>query len=60
MKFFLAMAILALSGCIALPLPPGGPDSGKLGRLELKLVYTPNINGTISYFLARQQKLTPK
>jgi hypothetical protein len=52
----LAIAMLALlTGCVSVPIPPGGDNSGKLGRLELKLVFIPNISGAIDYLWSQQQ-----
>jgi hypothetical protein len=58
LKFCILIAFL-LSGCVSIPIPPGGENSGKLGRLELKLVFTPNVSGAIDYFWSKQQQ-TPK
>ena len=61
---FIALAILIafaiaiatfLTGCVSFPIPPVGDDAGKLGRLELKLVYIPNVSGTINYLWDKQQ-----
>jgi len=51
---FMVVATM-LSSCVSLPIPPAGNDIGKLGKLELKLVFTPNISGAIDYFLKKQQ-----
>ncbi len=52
----LALALLALlTGCVSVPIPPGGENAGKLGRLELKLVFTPNVSGAIDYLWSKQQ-----
>jgi hypothetical protein len=52
----LALAMLALlTGCASVPIPPIGENSGKLGRLELKLVFIPNVSGSIDYLWSKQQ-----
>jgi hypothetical protein len=48
-------AITLLTGCVSVPIPPGGENAGKLGRLELKLVFTPNVSGAIDYLWSKQQ-----
>jgi hypothetical protein len=55
---FVILAIITalfLSSCVSIPIPPAGENSGKLGRLELKLVFTPNISGAIDYLWSKQQ-----
>jgi hypothetical protein len=54
-KWFLPIFFL-LCSCVSIPIPPGGENSGKLGRLELKLVFTPNVSGAIDYFWSKQQQ----
>jgi hypothetical protein len=52
----LAVAMLALlTGCASVPIPPVGENAGKFGRLELKLVFTPNVSGAIDYLWSKQQ-----
>jgi len=51
---FVAIAVF-LSGCVSVPIPPVGKDAGQLGKIELKLIYTPNVSGTIDYFWSKQQ-----
>jgi hypothetical protein len=52
----LAVWILTmLTGCVSVPIPPAGEDSGKIGRLELKLVFIPNVSGAIDYLWSKQQ-----
>jgi hypothetical protein len=46
---------LFLTSCVSIPVPPAGENSGKLGRLELKLVFTPNVSGAIDYLWSKQQ-----
>jgi hypothetical protein len=48
------IAALFLSSCVSIPIPPAGEDSGKLGRLEMKLVFVPNVSGTIDYLWKKQ------
>jgi len=48
-------ALTLLAGCVSIPIPPGGEDSGKLGRLELKLSFKPNVSGAIDYLWSKQQ-----
>ena len=38
---------------MTVPVPPFGPDLGKLGRLELRVVYVPNLFGTMEYLSAK-------
>jgi hypothetical protein len=52
----LAIAALLLSGCVSFPIPPYGPDLGKLGSLQLKMIYVPNVAGTITYLFSKQQQ----
>jgi hypothetical protein len=55
---FVILAIIAaitLSSCASIPIPPIGENSGKLGRLELKLAFTPNVSGAIDYLWSKQQ-----
>lgn len=47
--------IVSLTGCVSIPIPPGGDNPGQLGRLELKLVFTPNVSGAIDYLWSKQQ-----
>lgn len=47
--------LMLLNGCVSIPIPPGGEDSGKLGRLELKLSFKPNVSGAIDYLWSKQQ-----
>ncbi len=51
----ITIAALLLSGCVSFPIPPYGPDLGKLGRLQVKMIYVPNIAGTIDYLFSKQQ-----
>ena len=52
----LALALLALTtGCVSVPIPLGGEDSGKLGRIELTLSFKPNVSGAIDYLWSKQQ-----
>jgi hypothetical protein len=52
----LALALLALTtGCASFPIPPVGENAGKFGRLELKLVFVPNVSGSIDYLWSKQQ-----
>jgi hypothetical protein len=52
----LALALLALTtGCASVPIPPVGENAGKLGKLELKLVFVPNVSGSIDYLWSKQQ-----
>jgi hypothetical protein len=51
---FAAFAAVMLSSCVSIPIPPAGEDSGKLGRLEMKLVFVPNVSGTIDYLWKKQ------
>jgi hypothetical protein len=51
----LTIVALLLSGCVSFPIPPCGPDLGKLGRLQLKVAYVPNVAGTLNYLFAKQQ-----
>jgi hypothetical protein len=50
-----AIIALMLSSCVSIPVPPAGENSGKLGRLELKLVFVPNVSGAIDYLWTQQQ-----
>lgn len=52
---FLIFVALALTSCVSVPIPPAGENVGKLGRLELKLVFTPNVSGAIDYLWIKQQ-----
>jgi hypothetical protein len=52
---FLAISALLLSGCVSFPIPPYGPDLGKLGSLQLKMIYVPNVAGTLNYIFSKQQ-----
>jgi hypothetical protein len=40
------LAVILLSSCVNIPIPPIGKDQGKLGSLQLKLAvsYIPRIN----------------
>jgi hypothetical protein len=55
----LAIVVLMVSGCVSFPIPPYGPDLGKLGSLQLKMIYVPNVAGTISYIFSKQQQPQP-
>lgn len=58
LAIIIALALWAtslLTGCVSIPIPPGGQNPGQLGRLELKLVFTPNISGAIDYLWSQQQ-----
>jgi hypothetical protein len=46
---------MLLSSCVSIPIPPAGENSGKLGRLEMKLVFIPNVSGAIDYLWSKQQ-----
>jgi len=55
---FVILAIITaitLSSCASIPIPPIGENSGKLGRLQLKFVFMPNVSGTIDYLWSKQQ-----
>lgn len=54
LAIFAAFMAIMLSSCVSIPIPPAGTDSGKLGRLELKLVFVPNVSGAIDYFWNKQ------
>jgi hypothetical protein len=48
------LAIIAaglLSGCVTIPIPPGGDKAGQLGRIVIR--YEPNYLGTMSYLMNR-------
>jgi len=51
---FAAFIAIMLSSCVSFPIPPAGENVGKIGRLELKLVFTPNVSGAIDYFWNKQ------
>jgi hypothetical protein len=52
----IALAMTAmLASCVSVPIPPAGNDIGKLGKLELKIVFTPNVSGAIDYLWSKQQ-----
>jgi hypothetical protein len=58
LAIIIALALWAtslLTGCVSIPIPPGGQNPGQFGRLELKLVFTPNISGAIDYLWSQQQ-----
>ena len=48
-------ALTFLTGCVSIPIPPGGEKPGQIGRLELKLVFVPNVSGAIDYLWSKQQ-----
>jgi hypothetical protein len=48
-------ALTLLAGCVSLPIPPSGENAGKLGRLELKLSFKPNVSGAIDYLWSKQE-----
>lgn len=58
MKIFAVICALLLPACASLPIPPFGDDAGKLGRLELRLVYVPNVAGTLQYLIQKKQPPT--
>lgn len=58
MKVFAVICVLLLSACVSMPIPPVGEDIGKLGRLELRLVYVPNVAGTLQYLIQKKQPST--
>jgi hypothetical protein len=55
---FVILAIITaitLSSCASIPIPIIGENSGKLGKLEIKLAFTPNVSGAIDYLWNKQQ-----
>ena len=55
MKIFLSIPILFLTSCVSMKIPPFGENAGQLGTVELRIVYKPNVFGTMQYFLTKQQ-----
>lgn len=64
MRLVLALALAALTGCVAVPVPPldaAGMKAGQLGRLRLVLTakWEPNWNGVIDAVLNKRQLPPP-
>jgi hypothetical protein len=38
-----------------MPIPPFGEQAGKLGSVELRFVYKPNVLGTVQYLLSKEK-----
>jgi hypothetical protein len=45
-SILLALAAIALPGCITIPIPPVGSHAGALGAVRVSIVYESNNNTT--------------
>lgn len=51
-------AVLAVAGCVSLPLPPAGENAGDWGRLEVAVRYIPNFPAAWAHLRGEQPKPT--
>jgi hypothetical protein len=58
MKFGIAIFLLLLSGCVSIPLPPMGENSGDYGHIDISVRYRPNFETIMNTFLKEEPKPT--
>jgi starvation-inducible outer membrane lipoprotein len=44
MRHLILLSVLALTGCVSIPLPPSGENAGKYGYVQIG--YVPNLFAT--------------